>query len=74
MNAQAYLAVAAGIVLLVLVFGMSFLLKRRPKSLNREYYQDQWQTLQKLCKDKSTWPFSINDVDIKRDVALKRRR
>lgn len=71
---QSYLAIAAGVILLVLIFGSSFLLRRKPKSLNREYYQDQWQTLQKLCKDKSTWPLAVIDADKLLDDALKKRR
>lgn len=71
---QAYLAIAAGIVLLVLVFGVGFLLRRKPKSLNQAYYQEKWQTLQKLCKDKSTWPLAVIDADKLLDDALKRRR
>jgi hypothetical protein len=71
---QMYLAVAAGIVLLVIVFGVGFLLRRKPKSLNQSYYQDQWQTLQKLCKDKSTWPLAVIDADKLLDDALKRLR
>ena len=71
---QAYLAVAAGVVLLGLVSGIGLLLKRKPKSLNREYYQGQWQTLQKLCKDKSTWPLAVIDADKLLDDVLKKRR
>ncbi|HSX43476.1 MAG TPA: hypothetical protein VLF59_05320 [Candidatus Saccharimonadales bacterium] len=71
---QMYLAVAAGIVLLVLVLGSGFLLRRRPKGLNREYYQERWMELQKLCKDKSTWPLAVIDADKLLDDALKRRK
>jgi hypothetical protein len=71
---QAYLAIAAGVVLLVLVFGVGFLLRRKPKSLNREYYTERWQTLQKLCKDKSTWPLAVIDADKLLDDALKKRK
>jgi hypothetical protein len=71
---QAYLAVAAGGILLLLVFGAGFLLRRKPKNLNREYYQDQWQTLQKLCKDKSTWPLAVIDADKLLDDVLKKRK
>jgi hypothetical protein len=71
---QAYLAIAAGGVLLVLVLGTGFLLRRKPKALNREYYLDQWQALQKLCKDKSTWPLAVIDADKLLDDVLKKRR
>lgn len=71
---QAYLAIAAGGVLLVLVSGVGFLLRRKPKALNQAYYQEQWQTLQKLCKDKSTWPLAVIDADKLLDDVLKRRK
>jgi len=72
MNNQTYLAAAAIVVLLLVIFGTSFLLKRRPKKLNQDYYQDQWQALQKLCKDKSTWPLAIIDADKLLDDVLKK--
>src|ERR1700760_1999786 len=71
---QAYLAIIAGIVLLVIVSGVGFLLRRKPKGLNQEYYTERWQALQKLCKDKSTWPLAVIDADKLLDDALKRRK
>jgi uncharacterized membrane protein len=68
------LAIAAIVVLLVLVFGSSWLLRRRPKKLNKDYYNDRWQTLQKLLKDKSTWPLAVIDADKLLDDVLKRSR
>ena len=70
---QTTLAIIAIILLLVLVFGVNFLLRRKPKQLNQAYYQEHWQTLQKLCKDKSTWPLAVIDADKLLDDALKRR-
>jgi hypothetical protein len=68
------LAVVAIIVLLVLVFGTSFLLKRKPKSLNQAYYQERWHKLQAMLKDKETWPLAIIDADKLLDDALKRSK
>lgn len=68
------LAVAAIVVLLVLVFGVSFLLKRKPKALNQAYYQERWQKLQGMLKDKETWPLAIIDADKLLDDALKRSK
>jgi hypothetical protein len=70
---ETYLAIIAGAILLVMVFGVGFLLRRKPKVLDQAYYQDQWQTLQKLCKDKSTWPLAVIDADKLLDDALKRK-
>ena len=69
---ETYLTVAALALILLLVFGTSFLLKRRPKRLNQEYYIERWQLLQKQLKDKSTWPLAIIDADKLLDDALKR--
>lgn len=68
------LVVAAVVVLLVLVLGSGFLLRRKPKHLNQPYYQERWATLQALCKDKSTWPLAIIDADKLLDDALKRSK
>jgi hypothetical protein len=72
MNHETILSAAAIGIILVLVFGSSFLLKRRPRHLNKQYYQDRWQTLQGLLKDKSTWPLAVIDADKLLDDALKR--
>jgi len=71
---QTYLAIAAVVIILVLVFGVGLLLRRKPKKLNQVYYQDRWQELQKLCKDKSTWPLAVIDADKLLDDALKRSK
>jgi hypothetical protein len=68
------LAIAAIVVLLVLVFGVSFLLKRKPKTLNQAYYQERWQKLQGMLKDKETWPLAVIDADKLLDDALKRSK
>lgn len=71
---ETLLSVVAVVIILGLVAGSSILLKRRPRHLNKEYYQDRWQTLQGLLKDKSTWPLAIIDADKLLDDALKRSK
>jgi len=71
---QEALAIAAVGVLLVLVFGSSWLLRRRPKKLNKDYYNNRWQALQKLLKEKSTWPLAVIDADKLLDDVLKRSK
>jgi hypothetical protein len=71
---QSVLGVAAIVIILLLVVGSGYLLRRKPKHLNQAYYQDRWQTLQRLCKDKSTWPLAVIDADKLLDDALKRSR
>lgn len=68
------LAIVAVVVLLLLVLGSGWLLKRRPKGLNQAYYQERWQALQALLADKSTWPLAVIDADKLLDEALKRSR
>jgi predicted Zn-dependent protease len=71
---ELYMIIVAGVVLLGLIAGTTFLLKRKPKKLNQAYYQQRWQDLQKLCKDKATWPLAIIDADKLLDDVLKRSR
>jgi hypothetical protein len=66
--------VAAVIILLIVVLGTNFLLRRKPRKLNQQYYQDKWQTLQKLLGSKETWPLAIIDADKLLDDALRRSR
>jgi hypothetical protein len=68
------LAIVAVVILLVLVLGSGWLLRRRPKGLNQAYFQERWQTLQGLLADKSTWPLAVIDADKLLDEALKRSR
>jgi hypothetical protein len=71
---ETVLAVAAVVVLLALIVGSSYLLRRKPKTLNKTYYQTRWQTLQGLLKDKATWPLAIIDADKLLDDALKKNK
>lgn len=72
MSHEALMSIIAIGVILLLVLGSGTLLKRRPRHLNQEYYQQRWKTLQTQLKDKSTWPLAIIDADKLLDDALKR--
>ncbi len=74
MNLNMILAAAALLTIVVLVVGMAYLQRRRPRTLKVEYYQKRWKELQKLCGDKSTWPLAIIDADKLLDEALKQNR
>jgi hypothetical protein len=67
-----YLAVGAGVVLVLLV-AIAAILSRRGRTLNTEFYAKRWQELQKLLKDSSTWPLAVIDADKLLDQALKDR-
>lgn len=69
---ETMLSIVAVAIIVLLIFGSGVWLKRRPKHLNKEYYQERWQTLQGLLKDKSTWPLAVIDADKLLDDALKR--
>jgi hypothetical protein len=71
---QTYLAAAAVVVLLILIFGAGFIVRRKPRKLNKAYYQERWQTLQALLKDKTTWPLAVIEADKLLDDALKRSK
>ncbi len=62
------------VALLALVFGAGLFARRRPRKLNKQYYQDRWQTLQKLLSNKETWPLAVIDADKLLDDALRRCR
>ncbi|MFA5003902.1 MAG: hypothetical protein WC498_01325 [Candidatus Saccharimonadales bacterium] len=64
-------AVAVGL-LIMLILSVSLLRRRKPGKLNVEYFRDKWQSLQKQCVDKSTWPLAIIDADKLLDEALKK--
>lgn len=66
--------VLAAIVVVMLVFTVGFLTRRRPAKLNQEDFAQRWQELQSLCSDKKTWPLAIINADKLVDDALKKNR
>lgn len=68
-----YLAIAAAL-LLVVVAVASTILKRRPKMLNRQKYQQRWDEIQKSCANKEMWPLAVINSDKLLDEALKARK
>lgn len=74
MNLNLLLAVAALGIILLLVVGMGYMHRMRPRTLNVEYYQNRWKELQKLCGDKATWPLAIIDADKLLDEALRQNK
>jgi hypothetical protein len=69
------LIVIAVIVVLIIAVGVIiWLRKRRPKHLNRAYFQERWQQAQSLCSNKDTWPLAIINADKLLDDALRRSK
>ncbi|HEX8182369.1 MAG TPA: hypothetical protein VF575_02090 [Candidatus Saccharimonadales bacterium] len=63
------------VILLVLIFGASWLVRRRTGSrLNTGYFAEKWQVIQKKCASRATWPLAIIDADKLLDEALKKSR
>ncbi len=72
MNTQLILAIAAGIVLLLLVFFANKIARRlRPRKLNVAYYTKRWIDAQGLCGKENTWPLAVINADKLLDDALK---
>lgn len=72
-DTTAIVAVAAASVIILL--GIIIFRKRRmPQELNVEYFHMQWKDLQKMCRDKKTWPLAIIDADKLLDEALRKSR
>lgn len=46
--------------------------RARRKPLNAAYYQEKWVELQKLCRNKDTWPQAVLNADKLLDEALKK--
>lgn len=61
------LLIVAGLVAVVLW-------RRRPKALDAEFFQEQWQQLQKQLRDKTKWTDAIVEADKLLDMALKKKR
>lgn len=47
---------------------------KRPPKLNTEYFQEQWQNLQKLLSNPERWDVAIVEADNLLDSALKKSR
>jgi hypothetical protein len=69
-----YLDIGVAALVIVLLIVAKLLRRRAPKELNIEYFQARWKDLQKLCRDKKTWPLAIIDADNLLDEALKKRK
>lgn len=68
-----YIAVGSAVVL-VLLAAIGWVLTRKPRNMDNEYYEVRWKELQRLLKDSTTWPLAIIDADKLLDRALKARR
>lgn len=63
------LAVIIALVILTILF-----IKKWPRKLKPQLYSNKWKGLQKLCKEKGTWPEALSEADKLLDKALKKRK
>ena len=75
MNKTIILVAAAALAVTILA-GIIYLVwyKRSAKGLKVDYFQQKWQELQKLLKDKAMWAEAVLDADKLLDEALKKKR
>lgn len=67
--------IMAGVALVLAAIAASvFMLRRRPRKLKVEQFQEDWRTMQKQLGSKDTWKQAIIDADKLLDEALKKRR
>jgi len=66
-------AIAAGVILLALIFGVGLLTKRKPRKLNTQLFHKKWLEVQALCAQSATWPLAIINADKLVDDALKKQ-
>lgn len=69
-----YLLGAVLAVMLLIVFGASWFLKRRAPKMDQAKFQERWKDLQQHLPQKQTWPLAIINADKMVDDALKARR
>lgn len=62
------------VILLLLLLAISIILRKRPRRLNKKYFQVKWQEAQGLCKNQNTWPLAVINADKLLDEALKKRK
>lgn len=64
-----------GIVAVVLIAAaVGFIFWRRRRPIKTDRFQQKWQEVQQLCRDKAAWPKAVVDADVLLDEALKKSR
>lgn len=68
------IGVAIGVVVIVLVILLIRRRRQRPTNVKPEQFAERWQSLQKHCASRKTWPQAIVEADDLLNDALKRSR
>jgi hypothetical protein len=61
-------------IILGIVLGTGYLVRRKPSSLNKEHFKQRWQAAQALCAREETWPLAVINADKLLDEALKKMK
>jgi len=64
-------AVVGVVLILVVIFGSSFVVRRSRRNTKLANFKPRWQEVQKLCAKSETWPLAIINADKLVDEALK---
>ena len=67
-----YIAIAVGILIILAL--LAIWRQRHAPKLKPAHFAKRWQTLQKNCLSRKTWPLAIIDADNLLDEALRSRR
>lgn len=66
--------IVSTVAVLIAAAAVFIVLRRRPRKLKTNRFQEKWIELQKMCADKKTWPQALIAADKLLDDALKRSR
>lgn len=73
LNVASLLLVAIPVVIIILLLAF-VVIRKRPKKLKLDHFQNKWVELQKMCGSKDTWPSAVLNADKLLDEALKKRK
>jgi hypothetical protein len=68
------LLITAIVVLMGAIGAFFVFVKKRPRKLKTNRFQEQWREMQKLCASKETWSKAVIDADKLLDEALRKKR
>lgn len=70
-NTTAIVAIVGAVLILVVLFSSSFVVRRSRRNSKFANFRPRWQEVQKLCGKSDTWPIAIINADKLVDEALK---
>ena len=71
---KTYIIAAGGAGFLAVLIAVLVFLRKKPRKLKVEHYEQRWKDLQALLRDKKRWRDAIIEADLLLDEALKRRK